>query len=255
MLGPARPGKLLAQLRRDLLAHYKAGHKHAAKCVAEKQLAEVHVWLAGKAALEARRALPADQEFGQWVESCGKEVSHTTIWRWMKLVESFESKLPLLTTISTGGCEQRVMKLLAGEIAAATDGKTRRQLELDLGLRTAGGKRKAKMFCFSCKQEVPNKHDACPHCGIDPFATHDAECKTAAVVRVFKFVEQFKNVGDWPLDDKTGGMLVMALITALDDLGVLTETGELTLDGETVTKATVKAWRESEQRRADLCLS
>lgn len=250
--GPARPTKLLNQLRRDLVAHYKAGHKHAAKCLSEKQLAEVHVWLAGKAALEARRALPADQEFGQWVESCGDEVSRQTIYRWMQMVEAFQDQVPLLTTISTGGCQQRVMKLLAGEIAKATDGKTRRQLELDLGLRSAGGKQKRKLLCFRCKKEITDKVKTCPHCGHDPRTTEVEERETAVTSRVLKLESELQCVGSWPLSEELGTRLVKSLITTLADLNVLTKEGELTLDGEIVTKDTVKHWRAVEEAKRNL---
>ena len=240
-------------LRTELLEHYRLGSEAAKFAVEKANEAKVRAFLVGRCALLARRQLPADQDFGAWLKSCGPEVSRQTVYRWMQLAEAHGEDMSLLTT-TVVTADPRQLKLMAAEIVDRTEGKSLRQLELDLGLRTAPVKK--PRVCFHCKRPltVDQKQKNCPHCGHDPRQTQAVERAGACTLQVAHMRASIETcvASSRDFTQKDYNEAVLSLCYGLVHLRALHKDSKVSLDGELVTPATIKKWLDVQELKASL---
>lgn len=209
----------LNELKRTIVEHYWLGIGCARASVEAKQEAVVHAFIVGRAASQARAAIPGDTEFGHWLEEAavsdrGQRMDRRKVWRCMELYRAHAANLPLLTSAVPN---KGNIKLLSGEIETATGGKTLHQLELDLGLRKPRGKRPQKPPHAEFEKMTPKERRA-------------AAFLWATNLRIE--INDMLSVHEKHLDDDSNHYLIRTFAELLDRCGALFRDGRVMLEGE-----------------------
>ena len=226
-------GADLTELGKTIVEHYWLGIGCARASNEAKQEAVVHAFILGRAASEARAAIPGDTEFGHWLEESavsdrGQRIDRRKVWRCMYLYREHAKDLPLLaSTIPT----KQSMKLLASEIETATGGKTLHQLELDLGLRKPRGKRPMKPPHEAYEKMTPKER---------------REAAEIWATNVRTELHDLMDVHEKHLTTESNHLLIRTFAEMLVRCGALVRDGRVMIEGEPITPAKLQGMLDEE---------